>query len=160
MAYVMAYSNTLTGKFVGGEMEGDRYVINVCERYWKDEFFVDPASKFGTIVHESSHHQGTDDEPYEGAAPYGRAQCLRMASEAPAKALNNADNFKWIVYYLNRCADAPSAVSHESPCTLSLSAYGGFSTQSSRGVTVNAECSKQVEGFTLKLVDADGKYLQ
>jgi hypothetical protein len=154
MAYVSVFVNKLTGEFVGGEKHGDRHVINVCERFWMDEFFSDPASKFGTIVHESSHHQGTTDEKYKGAEPYGRAQCLRMASEAPAKALNNADNFKWLVYYLNRCANAPSSVSQEAPCSLKLRLHAGSS------VRVYAICTRQVVGATLKLVGSDGTYLQ
>ena len=56
---VMAYVKTFryrSGKFFGGEKapgkDGlDRYVINVCPRYWLPKFINDPQSKFGVLVH-------------------------------------------------------------------------------------------------------------
>ena len=35
-----------------------------------------------------------------------------LSRPAFLKALNNADNFKWFIYYLNFCSDAPTGVSH------------------------------------------------
>lgn len=67
MAYVNVWTNHWTGAFVRAEKEGQGHVINFCKRYWKPSNFNLPSSKFGTVVHESSHHQGPSDESYMGA---------------------------------------------------------------------------------------------
>eukprot|EP00929_Paragymnodinium_shiwhaense_P035331 TRINITY_DN19085_c0_g1_i3.p1 TRINITY_DN19085_c0_g1~~TRINITY_DN19085_c0_g1_i3.p1 ORF type:complete len:608 (-),score=153.41 TRINITY_DN19085_c0_g1_i3:594-2417(-) len=154
VAYVMV-TTTQHGDFIRSDIQktkdGDRYVINVCEYFWRLQ--DDPSCKFGTMVHEASHHHATKDEKYKGASPYGRAACLRMAEEAPDKALSNADNFQWLVFYLNRCADAPSlTTTKKSPCTLIV--------QGDEYATVSAKCTEPVRELTLKFLGPGGEYLK
>jgi len=66
-----------------GHKEQGRYVVNICEFYWRN--FIDQAQRVGTIVHESSHHFGTDDKAYCSAGG-----CLRLSS---ANARDNADSY-------------------------------------------------------------------
>jgi hypothetical protein len=76
-----------------------------------------------------------------------------MAAESPDKAMNNADNFKWFVYYLNACSDAATDSSSSAPCSLSITPSGSY-------VRVVVQCTAEVKGLALKVVDSTGRYLQ
>jgi len=160
-AYVVSY-DTYEGTFAGAEKDGQRYVIHICSSYWSPELFRDPSSKYGTLVHEAAHHHGAKDTFYQGATPYGRAQCLRMAREAPDMALNNADNYKWFVYYVNRCSGLSYAgLGVLSPCQLIVKpARAGRSPYADSEALVEFHCSQSVQGATLRLLDKNGKYIK
>eukprot|EP00930_Biecheleria_cincta_P079657 TRINITY_DN6756_c0_g3_i1.p1 TRINITY_DN6756_c0_g3~~TRINITY_DN6756_c0_g3_i1.p1 ORF type:complete len:586 (-),score=79.80 TRINITY_DN6756_c0_g3_i1:56-1813(-) len=68
-----------------GDKEQGRYVVNICEFYWQ----FDEAKRTGTIVHESSHHFGTDDKAYCSSGG-----CLQLSS---VEARDNADSYTHFV---------------------------------------------------------------
>merc|ERR1719159_883885 len=84
MAYVRTYSDCgLTDFRDCGMKEGGHYVVNICEFYWRS--FFDAAERVGTIVHESSHHFGSDDNGYCHSV-----DCPNLPSQL---ARNNADSY-------------------------------------------------------------------
>merc|ERR1712151_122807 len=56
----------------------------------------------------------------------------------------------WLVYYLNRCADAPSSISQTPPCRLTLSPGTG---------DIGMDCRMLVQGMTLTVEDKSGHWL-
>ena len=89
LAFVMAYPRcTVYSSSDCGEKTYDgRYIVNICEFYWRGSW--DQSTRVGTLVHESSHHFGTDDKGYCSAI-----NCLRLSS---ADAKNNADTYTQLV---------------------------------------------------------------
>jgi hypothetical protein len=85
LAFVMASANcnVQSKRDCGEKTDSGRYIINICEFYW-DSYF-DTSVRVGTIVHESSHHFGTDDRGY-----CDDVDCLSMSSD---DARNNADSY-------------------------------------------------------------------
>jgi len=92
----MAYVGAISTCGVNSEMDcgekttNGRYIINICEFYWLRYF--DTGDRVGTIVHESSHHFGTEDFGYCDAI-----DCLSMPS---AEAQRNADTYTRFVHQL------------------------------------------------------------
>eukprot|EP00930_Biecheleria_cincta_P079654 TRINITY_DN6756_c0_g2_i2.p1 TRINITY_DN6756_c0_g2~~TRINITY_DN6756_c0_g2_i2.p1 ORF type:complete len:594 (-),score=73.71 TRINITY_DN6756_c0_g2_i2:203-1984(-) len=76
----------------GGKEQG-RYVMNICEFYWE----FGEATRTGTLVHEASHHFGTDDKKYCESGG-----CLSLSS---VKARNNADSY---TYFVKELVTSPS----------------------------------------------------
>lgn len=144
--------------------DGYHYVINVCDRYWKTEFVSLPETKFGTLIHEAAHHHGPDDETFQGSAAYGRSQCLRLAKGAKgedgAKAVNNADNYKWFVFYVNRCTGVTTPAPAQCTLTLSPSTHKllGPTSKTQPAVRVAAKCTKEVQGLWLSFFDRSGRH--
>jgi len=147
-------------KLATGQMEMDngRYVIHVCPSFWGEQFLGDPTYRYGTIVHEASHHWGTID------FMYGLHGSMLLARLTPSEAEMNADTFMWLVYYLNKCdglsagatenfasADAlPPPVAPKSPCKLILE------PTSATAMTVKAQCLLEVHIVSLIGVHEDG----
>ena len=65
---------------------GDVHVY-LCPEFWKK----DGSGKAGTIVHELSHEAPF----YSKDHVYGRSASNSLASSEPAKAMENADNYKY-----------------------------------------------------------------
>jgi Lysine-specific metallo-endopeptidase len=58
--------------------------------YLDREFFrAGGTERGGTLAHEMSHFQGTDDHTY------GPEPCKKLARQSPTKAMQNADNFEF-----------------------------------------------------------------
>jgi len=150
-AYV-AVSRDMQGNFISSDMDGMRYVVHFCPFYWKPEIWSQPASKFGTLVHESAHHHGPTDRKFRGSIPYGVAQCLRMAYMSPGAAMSNADNFMQFVYYVNRCWGERRSSASEAPCTAALGPVSGK-------VYMSPTCTQDIEVGTVKIEDSSGNTL-
>jgi len=155
LAYVTQFTE-VDGTFRHGEQDGERYVIRVCPQFMGEDFIEDPTYRYGTLVHEASHHWGTKDEEFQGHSPYGLMQSLFMAKENPVKASRNADNFMWLVYFLNLCSSEENVVvpttDTEGPCKLQLK-------HEDNKVKVRIQCTAQARGVTLNLMDKDRVYL-
>jgi len=155
LAYVMQLKDPNSGTFVRGETEKDRFIIRVCNKFWTDAYVQDPTYRYGTLVHEASHHWGTTDEVHQGAVAYGLAQVLGLAEASSKTALKNADNFMWLVYFLNLCAgkaDSKAALIDDSKpsCALAL-----VPENSGKVVKVRFECLRQVRAASLKFIKRD-----
>jgi len=105
LAYVWTRNECdIRSRYDCGEKTDGRYVVNICEFYWRKMFedFFDASTRVGTIVHESSHHFGTDDKGY-----CGMIDCLRLSSE---DARNNADSYTHLVEELVKSRLAEEAL--------------------------------------------------
>lgn len=98
-----------------GEKESGRHIVNICDVYWSFGFGSD--ARTGTIVHESSHHFGTEDVAYcEGY--HGYHNCLNLL---PKYALANADSYTYFIKELikdYRIKDDMDSIPHEECNTL------------------------------------------
>merc|ERR1719401_3382361 len=85
-AYVLVYEDRCdvsTSRDCGTkDPKSARYIIHICEAHWK----FGAGVQIGTIVHEASHHFGTDDEAY-----CDQEDCLKLP---PEDARNNADSYR------------------------------------------------------------------
>jgi peptidyl-Lys metalloendopeptidase len=72
--------------------------VAFCERFFRADL-TGEDSRFGTVVHELSHvAAGTDDvELSPGVQAYGRRNATLLASQAPDRAANNADNYEYFI---------------------------------------------------------------
>jgi len=161
LAYVQQYTEA-DGTFRHGEQVGARYVIRVCPLFMGEDFIEDPTYRYGTLVHEASHHWGTKDEAFEGGSPYGLMQTLLMAKTDPLKASRNADNFMWLVYFLNLCSsrenvEVPKS-DNDGPCSLWLKNEAPASNDHIK-VKVRIQCKTQARGVTLNFMSKDRVYL-
>lgn len=92
LAYVFQYERGAV--FVHGDgpqipENNGRYVIHICEYFWSVASKV--QYKYGTLIHEASHHWGTTD------TGYGKIHAKREARTKPNAARTNADNWMWSV---------------------------------------------------------------
>merc|ERR1712048_1410026 len=69
-----------------------KYVVYICENWWRVMGQRDPAWFYGTIVHESAHHFGPIDVMLGGVIAYGPLNAAKLAKIDSMGALNNADN--------------------------------------------------------------------
>merc|ERR1719281_1960930 len=83
LAFVRAFNSNASSFREVGEKRDGRYLVHICEFYWHWGF--GDATRVGTLVHEASHHFGTDDNGYCSSV-----DCLSLE---PKKAQNNADTY-------------------------------------------------------------------
>lgn len=70
---------------------GNEIIIHLCQAFFTAPLYG-TDSQVGTLLHEISHLVGnTEDHRYQ------QEDCLKLARNNPAKAMNNADNYQ---YYL------------------------------------------------------------
>lgn len=79
-----------------------RFLFFLCDLYMKSQKSV----QIETLTHEGSHHAVAflDDVDFESGRAYGRDTCVRLASQNPHKAVQNADSF---CYYVQDITDDP-----------------------------------------------------
>jgi hypothetical protein len=96
LAYVKVWTNKHTKEFVKSDRDSrGHFVVHVCTHFWS--VVTDLSYKYGTLIHEASHHWGTDDVALRsGETAYGRAGAKKLVSER-ADPHENADNWMWAV---------------------------------------------------------------
>eukprot|EP00928_Gymnodinium_smaydae_P031542 TRINITY_DN23121_c0_g2_i1.p1 TRINITY_DN23121_c0_g2~~TRINITY_DN23121_c0_g2_i1.p1 ORF type:complete len:429 (+),score=46.07 TRINITY_DN23121_c0_g2_i1:65-1288(+) len=91
MAYVHNVAPCEVDDFVNcGEQEDGRFVMYFCESYWGEGTF--DAYRVNIMIHESSHHFGTQDYAY-----CWDIDCFSLSTY---HARNNADTYSELVYSL------------------------------------------------------------
>lgn len=121
MAFVMASvnCNVYSTHDCGQKTRYDgRYIVNICEFYWRS--YWDQSERVGTLVHESSHHFGTDDNAYCDSSP---TSCFRLSSD---KAKNNADTYTKLVEELVAMDDLANGV--QTTTTVAITDAGSHAT--------------------------------
>eukprot|EP00930_Biecheleria_cincta_P035439 TRINITY_DN24376_c0_g1_i1.p1 TRINITY_DN24376_c0_g1~~TRINITY_DN24376_c0_g1_i1.p1 ORF type:complete len:589 (+),score=72.60 TRINITY_DN24376_c0_g1_i1:80-1846(+) len=144
VAYVWtSRSCDVKSRYDCGEKESGRYVINICEFYWR--FGMGESTRIGTVVHEASHHFGTNDNGY-----CEMVDCLSLSS---SDARNNADSYTHFVKELVRSSwmveeSLPSdLVAHEAcntPCN-PVAVQGNFGEWKFKTKLPSRSCGECVE---------------
>lgn len=95
LAYVYVWTDA-KDKFLYSHktLFGGRYVIHVCEKFWSVVNRLE--YKYGTLVHEASHHLGTEDILFKGMTAYGKTAAKELAVSGET-AWENADNWMWSI---------------------------------------------------------------
>lgn len=89
--------DTMTGGYVYKHKTTGTQLCNIhlCRKIFADNA---PANRIAaTIMHELSH-AAAKTEDVGGLASYGESKCKQFATEAPDKAANNADNYRWYAF--------------------------------------------------------------
>eukprot|EP00928_Gymnodinium_smaydae_P063677 TRINITY_DN47188_c0_g1_i1.p1 TRINITY_DN47188_c0_g1~~TRINITY_DN47188_c0_g1_i1.p1 ORF type:complete len:432 (+),score=26.12 TRINITY_DN47188_c0_g1_i1:77-1372(+) len=102
LAYVKRKSFLGRGVKFTTQMHHGRYVINLCKRFWDPDNIGHDFEPYGLLITKASLHTGTRERLANGILPHGYDNCLNIAKKSPGAAMQNGENYMWMIFELNK----------------------------------------------------------